>query len=92
MFSDFYYRSYTLKEKLKNKKIKNKDYENEIMEAQKFINSNEGDNHLIFFLEDLKLSNKSHSQKWSEIYDYLSIHYANYIGLTTGLAYWLEED
>lgn len=74
------------------KKIKNKEYETEINKAKNFLIENSSNNKLTIFVSDLKLSKKAHSQKWSEVYDFITLHYPNDLDVVTGLVYYIEED
>ena len=76
---------------MKNK-IKDNEYSNQIKKAQEFLNEHDGDNKLIILFSDLKNSKKLHSMKWSDIYEFITIHYPNDLDIVTGLCYLTEEN
>ena len=76
---------------MKNK-IQNSEYSEEMREAQEFLNEHDGDNKLIILFSDLKRSRKIHSMRWSEIYDFMAIHYPDNLRIVTGLCYLTEAD
>ena len=76
---------------MKNK-IKDNEYSDQMRKAQEFLNEHDGDNKLIILFSDLKNSKKLHSMKWSDIYEFITIHYPNDLDIVTGLCYLAEEN
>lgn len=71
---------------------KNPLYTNEIATAHQFVLEHNFDGDLMSFLERMKSPHLMHSERWSEIYDYLSENYPESTGsLVTGLSYWCED-
>lgn len=71
----------------------NKDYAKEIAMAEKFIVSHNRDHKFMGLLRELKNGNYSHSEKWSELFDFCEEYYPGATsGLVIGLAYYLDRD
>ena len=69
------------------------EYISEIEKAKKFLEEHKDDQKLRCLLTKLKKSNKSSSQKWAILFDYLYDHYnaaCMYSSITTGLSYLVE--
>lgn len=70
-----------------------KEYAKEIKMAEKFIANHNRDHKFMGLLRELKTSNYTHSEKWSEIYDFCEEYYPGITsGTITGLAYYLDRD
>ena len=70
--------------------MKNTNYANEIATANQFVIEHNTDTELMNFLKQLENPIYSHSDRWSQIYDYMEEHYPSATGsLITGLSYWV---
>ena len=71
--------------------MKNTNYAPEMYRANNFIIEHNTDADLMAFLRKMENENLSHSDRWSQIYDYMEEHYPAATGsLITGLTYWVE--
>lgn len=69
----------------------NTNFAPEIAMANRFVIDHNYDEDFMRFLREMEESNFTHSQIWSNIYDYMSEKYPAATGsLITGLAYWIE--
>lgn len=69
----------------------NTNFAPEIAMANRFVIDHNYDEDFMKFLREMEESNFTHSQIWSNIYDYMSEKYPAATGsLITGLAYWIE--
>lgn len=69
----------------------NTNFAPEIAMANRFVIDHNYDEDFMKFLRKMEESNFTHSQIWSNIYDYMSEKYPAATGsLITGLAYWIE--
>ena len=69
----------------------NTNFAPEIAMANRFVIDHNYDEDFMRFLREMEESNFTHSQIWSNIYDYMSEKYPAATGsLITGLAYWVE--
>lgn len=72
--------------------MRNHNYANEIATANQFVIEHNTDIELMNFLKQLENPMYCHSDRWSQIYDYMNEHYPSVTGsLITGLAYWVED-
>jgi hypothetical protein len=73
--------------------MKNINYLNEMASANLFVLNHNTDADLMSFLWKMEDPTISHSERWSQIYDYMSEHYPEVTGsIITGLSYWVEEN
>ena len=71
--------------------MQNTNYAPEIASANEFIISHSYDTELRTFIKEMMNKNCSHSEKWSEIYDWMAERYPEATGsLITGITYWVE--
>lgn len=69
----------------------NTNFAPEIAMANRFVIDHNYDEDFMRFLREMEESNFTHSQIWSNIYDYMSEKYPAATGsLITGLVYWIE--
>lgn len=69
----------------------NTNFAPEIAMANRFVINHNYDEDFMRFLREMEESNFTHSQIWSNIYDYMSEKYPAATGsLITGLVYWIE--
>lgn len=72
----------------------NSNYKNEIASAAKFLCDHSYDGELRTFIYEMMENTDgwSHSERWSEIYNWMQIHYPDATGsLITGLTYCCEK-
>ena len=68
----------------------NNEYADDMLRARYFLNTHSEDTKLVIFLTSLAKSEKTHSEKWSDVYDFIMINYPNYNNIITGLVYLIE--
>jgi len=72
--------------------IKDKAYMKQLSAAKNFLIEHDNDNKLVFLISGLKTSKKLHSQKYEDIYEYISFHYPDNLNIVAGLCYLTEEN